>query len=88
MKLCKDCKHMRSQSLPEQSLMPLYSIGRIHVAACSKEIIKQGNTCLVTGAVTTPVYESCNHMRHSDKCGPEAMMFEPLPPKRWWEFWK
>ena len=21
-------------------------------------------------------------------CGPDAKFFEPLPPKRWWEFWK
>lgn len=80
MKLCKDCKHMRSQSSPY--------LGTIHVAACAMEIIKQGNTCPVTGHVTVSVYESCNHMRHSDKCGPDAMLFEPLPPKRWWEFWK
>ena len=25
---------------------------------------------------------------HQGECGPDAKFFEPLPPKRWWEFWK
>jgi len=89
MKLCKDCKHMKRQPLPGQTIMSLYSVGTIHVAACDVKAIKQGSVCLVTGDVTYPVFESCAEMRaHGKDCGPDGALFEPLPPKRWWEFWK
>ena len=76
MKLCKDCKHYRRGP---------YGI----VQECRAVVLREPRIDPVDGDELQGLYEECFHTRGiRGRCGPDAKFFEPLPPKRWWEFWK
>ena len=81
MKLCKDCKHCRPSL--EGRLIPGW--GRFDFSEC-----KHPSAIIRSDPVSGyQEHTLCDlNRRWTDRCGPDAKFFEPMPPKRWWEFWK
>jgi len=80
MKLCKDCKHCRPNTAFRWLPFCKYDFAECkHPSAVIRHDPVSGHR----------EHTFCELTRKwSDRCGPDAKFFEPLPPKRWWEFWK